>query len=219
MANVTGIRSKTTFFDTYSLNRIFSIFLACAFPIHLWSLLMVLQDVGWVADRTRVADAFSYVAYSLVFALMESLVVFLIVMLLSLLAYSRWKHGKMAAAIISLYYVTVLWAMAVQVYYYVKGFIPELDAVIVYKFYIGSPIITQILILVLLFIIVVGSVVIPLYLLQRWDRYSYGMNEAISRVAVLTSVYLVVDLFGLFLIFARNVYRTQFWDFFNRLRY
>lgn len=207
---------KRSFSDTYSLKRILQIFLACAFPIHVWSLLMVLQDVAWIADRTQVIDAFSYAAYSLLFALVESMVVFLILMILSPLAYSYWKKDEMAAAMISLYYVVVLWAVALQIYYYYKEKIPELDDVIVNKFFIGGALITQWMLMIVLFLLVIASVILPVVMLQRWHRFAPAMNEFISRVTVLTSFYLVFDLFGICLILIRNLYRTELIDLIAR---
>lgn len=202
---------------TYTFGNIFRLFLMCAFPVHLWSIFMVLQDVGWIAERSHFVDAMSYTAYSLLFALAESMVIFIIVLLLSLLGARHWQGKRLVSAMTLIYFVTSLWAMAMQGYYYLGESISYLDQVIVNKVGFGGAVISQWVVLVELLALILVSLGLPLYLLGKYDWFERGVDVVIDRLATLTIFYLVIDVLGLALIFIRNAYTSQFWDFIFRI--
>jgi len=173
---------KKPLFHTYSKNNLFRLFLMSAFPVHLWSIFMVLQDVGWIAERSIVIDAFSYAAYSLLFALVESLVVFIAVLLLSLLGSIHWQGKTLVGAMTCLYFAVALWKMAMQVYYYFSEKITYLDRVIVNKLTFGDPLLTQWVIMIVLLLLILTTVVLPVYLLDHNKRFAVGIDEMVNRL-------------------------------------
>ena len=70
------------FANRYSRQGLGSLFLTCAFPLHFWALLMAFRDISWVAERTNLWDAIGVLGYGLVFALVESILIFLVLALL-----------------------------------------------------------------------------------------------------------------------------------------
>ncbi len=202
---------------TYTIGNIGRLFLMCAFPVHLWSIFMILQDVGWVADRSHVVDAFSYTAYSLLFALAESTVVFLAVLLLSLLGSAHWRSKKLVSAMTLLYFVVAFWAMAMQGYYYLSESISYLDQVLVNKLGFGGPLFSQWLVMAELMLAILLSLGLPLFLLEKYKWFERGVEVLTERLATLTLFYLAIDALGMVLIFIRNVYTQQFWDLIFRI--
>ena len=81
-------------FNRYSKSGLWLLFLTTAFPIHLWTIILVLRDFAWVTERTNAWDAVGVAAYGMVFAFIESLFVFIIVVLLGLLLPKQWDERK-----------------------------------------------------------------------------------------------------------------------------
>lgn len=181
---------------TFKPGLIFRLFLVCSFPIHLWSIIFILQDIGWVSERTNFLDALGYASYSLLFAFGESLLALLIALTVGLFAVYRWKGEKWLAVLASLYLMVLLWQFALQYFFYLKRGIPELDQVIVYKLTFGGPWITQVLLVIVFYLLVAASVVLPLYLIEKNDWFE-AVNSAIDKIVPLAVFYLVFDLAGL----------------------
>ena len=76
---------------------------------------MVLNDFSWVAKRTNAWDAIGAGAYGLLFALVESVFVFLVAWLLSFLIPRAWKENKRLALLFVLIFMTALWVIFSQV--------------------------------------------------------------------------------------------------------
>ena len=102
-----------------STGDLITLFLIVAFPIHAWSIFMVLQDFQWVMERTvSIWDGIGYASYSLTFALFESVVIFIIVWLLSLLLPSQWKSNKIIAGMGTVMVSVSIWAILNQLYFF-----------------------------------------------------------------------------------------------------
>jgi hypothetical protein len=76
----------------YSKQAFGSLFLMYVFPLHLWTLLLAFRDISWVAERTNFGDAIGVVSYGMVFAFLESLLIFV----LSLWAMTSQLYGLQA---------------------------------------------------------------------------------------------------------------------------
>ena len=62
----------------YSKQGLWNLFLICAFPLHVWTIILAFRDFSWVTERTNSWDALGVVSYGLIFALIESVAVFLV---------------------------------------------------------------------------------------------------------------------------------------------
>ena len=55
----------------YTRQGLWTLFLMCALPLHIWTLILAFRDLPWLTDRTNAWDAFGVMSYGLIFALVE----------------------------------------------------------------------------------------------------------------------------------------------------
>jgi len=89
----------------------------CAFPLHLWTILLAFRDFSWLIDRSNLWDAVSVLSYGLVFAFAESVLVFLIAALLGLLVPKYWMQERRVALLSILVTCLSVWAIFSQLYW------------------------------------------------------------------------------------------------------
>ena len=89
---------------------LFKLFLLIAFPIHVWSIYQTFNNAAWVASRTRWWDALGYGAYAQMYALIESILLFLVVVPIFFMLKKNRTPEKALAVITFTYLVIVaLW--------------------------------------------------------------------------------------------------------------
>lgn len=184
----------------YSKQDLWSLFLMVAFPLHLWTLLLAFRDISWVAERTNFLDAIGVVSYGMIFAFLESLVVFLVALLLGILIPSRWGRDKRLATISLLVVVLALWAMLSQLYFLQNWNIPSVILGLLAK---SAHPLRFIYIIALAF--TVPSVTLPILMIYRSEKILRVILDVIDRISLLTIVYLLVDLVALIVVFFRNL--------------
>ena len=108
----------------YSKSGLWSLYLTCAFPLHVWTIILSLRDFSWVAERTNSWDAIGVVSYGLVFALVESLLVFLVALLLGFLISKKWDEDRRIALMGLLVFITSLWAIGSYLYFMLNMPVP-----------------------------------------------------------------------------------------------
>ena len=184
----------------YSRQGLWSLFLLCAFPLHAWTLILAFRDVSWLTERTNAWDAVGVVSYGLVFAFLESVIIFLAATLLGYLASGRWSQDRRIALLTVLVLMSALWAMLGQLYYLFDAPLP--GVFITFMVQIGHP-------LRYLYagavILVTSSVLIPTLLVLRSDRVFRFVRGMIERLSLLTMFYLFFDVIGLVIVIVRNV--------------
>jgi hypothetical protein len=184
----------------YSRQGLWSLFLVCAFAPHAWTILLALRDFSWVTERTNSWDAVGNLSYGLVFAFLESGVVFLAVALLGLLVSQKWGEQRRVTLMGMLALVAGLWAIAGQLYFMLGLSLPEsLSGSLARSthplrwLYAGA------------MALVLPTVLAPALLILRSERVfrlARGMNE---RLALLSSFYLILDVAGLVVLLVRNL--------------
>ena len=184
----------------YSRQGLWSLFLMCAFPLHLWTLIMVFRDVSWLTERTNVWDAIGVVSYAMIFALTESVIVFLVVALLGLFTPNQWDSDRRIAFLSLLVLITSLWAMIAQLLFIWNVSLP--NAAIQFLLNSGHPV--RIMYAVSL-VVVTPAVIVPVHLFLRSERSVAFMQNLIERFSLLTMFYLVFDLLGLVNVVLRNI--------------
>ena len=98
----------------FTKNEIFKLFLVSAFPLHLWTLLMLMRDVSWVAERSTTWDAVGFSGYALLYTLVESIVLFGFTMLLSLLTPRNWSKNLRFTVLSILAFALAGWSIMEQ---------------------------------------------------------------------------------------------------------
>ena len=90
-------------------------YLACLVPIVAWSVIGMLRDglPGWT-HQMRAWDVIGVVAYVQAFALVESMVVFLPILCLSVLLPPSWFRDKFVALGTGLVYLSAVWSVFAQ---------------------------------------------------------------------------------------------------------
>ena len=184
----------------YSKKGLWSLFLICAFPLHVWTIILAFRDFSWVTERTNSWDAIGVVSYGLVFAFIESLVVFLIAVLLGFLIAKKWDQDRRIALVGTLVFITSLWAIISYLYFMLNWSLP--GETILFMASLAHPL--RFLYAACL-VFVIPTVVIPAYFVLRSEKFLAGVQELFERLSLLTLFYLFFDFVGLVIIFIRNV--------------
>jgi hypothetical protein len=153
-----------------------------------------------VSQRTNAWDAVGVGSYGLVFAFIESVLVFLILALLGLLIPGKWRTDKRLALLAVLFLVTASWAIAGQLYFLAGLAIPgPIYLLLAHSSHPLRVIYEMALILVLI------TVVIPTALVIQSERAIRAVRGLVDRLSLLTSIYLLLDFVGLVIIILRNI--------------
>ena len=75
---------------------------------------MVFMDVSWVSERTNMWDAIGVGSYGLLFALVESIIIFIVLTLVGYLTPKQWTVDKRISFLSMLMLLLALWAMIGQ---------------------------------------------------------------------------------------------------------
>ncbi len=184
----------------YSRQGLWSLFLMCAFPLHAWTLLLAFRDLSWLTDRTNAWDAVGVASYGMVYAFLESLVIFLIMALLGFLVSLKWEPDRRIALLAVLVLIASLWAIISQLFFLLNISLP--GAVLSFLVHNGHP-------LRIIYIVLVGvvglTVLIPTFFIMRSQRTLQFVRGLIERLSLLTLFYLFFDVVGLIIVIIRNV--------------
>ena len=185
----------------YSTRGLWSLFLLCAFPLHVWTIILFLRDVSWLSERTNLWDAIGAGSYGLLYAFVESLLVFIVVALLGMfLTPGHWSVDKRVSFLSLLVLILSVWGMVAQLLFLWNVFPPDWVVQLLIRW--GRPLLGLYLISLSF---VVPSVVLPVYLFLRTDRMTRAIQEFGERLSPLMSAYLLLDLAGLIVVILRNV--------------
>jgi hypothetical protein len=171
-----------------------------AFPLHFWTLLLAFRDVSWVSERTNVWDAIGVVAYGLLFAFVESVVIFLIVALLGLLLPKKWDSNRRISLLAFLILITAVWAMISQLLFLWNVSLPA--GAIEYLKKSDHPVRITYAVLLL---VITPTVLLPAYSLVRTSKAVAAMQNLMERLSLLTMFYLFFDVLGVIIILVRNL--------------
>jgi hypothetical protein len=161
---------------------------------------MVFRDISWLTERTNLWDAIGVASYAMLFAFIESVLLFLVVVLVGLLIPEQWHSDRRIAFLALLILITSVWGMIGQLLFLWNISLPAAAILFLRDsdhplriLYAGAlTIVTAtVLLLVLLFIKLKASVVF--------------MQNIIERISLLTTFYLLFDVVGLVIVVLRNL--------------
>jgi hypothetical protein len=187
-------------FKHYSRQGLWTLFLACAFPIHVWAIILIFNDVEWIAERSNFSDSIGVASYGLVFSLGESFLLFLAAALLGFLVSTKWSGERRIALMSTLATILALWSMAGQFYFFMNAPFPE--SWIIFFAAFSRPLRA---LYVAAIVVVLPSVFIPTWLLLKFDKPLKFVTAALEKVSLLTSLYLFFDLIGVVVLMFRNL--------------
>jgi len=184
----------------YSIQGLWSLFLMCAFPLHLWAMILIFRDMSWVIERTNVWDAIGVGSYGMIRAFAESVVVFVIFSVLGFLTPANWMIDRRIAFLSLLVILLSAWGMIAQLLFLWNVSPPE--SVLRFLAESGHPV--RIMIAASL-AIVTPTILVPVFLFLRWDKVVGSIQELSERLSLLTMFYLIFDLAGLVIVLIRNL--------------
>ncbi|MDL1911939.1 hypothetical protein FBQ81_14815 [Chloroflexi bacterium CFX6] len=184
----------------YTKQGLWSLFLMCAFPLHLWALILAFRDVAWVTERTNAWDAVGVVAYALLFALIETVLVFLAFVMLGFLVPRRWNPDKRTGFLILLALLLSVWGIISQLLFLWNIYLPA--PAIQFLVRSGHP-------LRYLYAgalaVVLPTVLLPIYLFLKSDGILARIEDLADRLSILVGLYLFLDAIGILIVIIRNL--------------
>lgn len=162
------------------------VFAACVFPIYLWSIWNLLQIVPAWLLRSTMWELLGVVAYTQVFALIESLAALAVLLVLALLLPSRFFANRFVALSSAFVFLTAFWFILLQYNY---GSIR-----------LWGPL--QFLPWIALYL---GSLAIVYILINRSPKLAAVILAVIKKISVLSFVYAAVSIVSLVVVVIRNL--------------
>jgi len=189
-----------TFTKFYSRQGLWSLFLMCSLPIHIWTIIFALRDFSWISERTNSGDAIGVISYGLLFAVLESIGYFIVFALAGILVSTKWDKKKRIALLSTLAVILALWGMTSQLFFLWQ--VPISDTLINVLIQTGRPLFSLYAITLLLVSI---TVVIPTWRILVSDKTHHMVLEGIDRLSTLMAFYLVFDVIAIIIIIIRNL--------------
>ncbi len=184
----------------YTRQGLWSLFLMCTFPLQVWTLILSFRDISWLTDRTNAWDAVGVVGYGLLFAFLESVILFGVMAALGYLVSNHWDPDRRVAALTVLVLMAAVWAMLEQLFFLIGTGMPGwLIGLLVRS---GHP--ARLFYPALLGVLVV-TILGPVLLVLRSERAYGAVRALIDRLSVLSVFYLFLDVIGLIIVIVRNV--------------
>ncbi len=181
-------------------SELWNIFVAAAFPLHIWAIIIFLRDIPWVAERTNTWDSIGVAGYGMVFSLVESLVIWLVLLIIGSLFLRNWPSNKRASLLCALILVTMIGAVFGQLLsLFELPISTEIETFLIARrnpmwFIYGGMI-----------IIVAPIVLLSAYLAVYSERFQTGLLATLDRITPLMALYLFLDISGLITIIIRNI--------------
>lgn len=170
-----------------------------ALPLHIWTIVLAFRDFDWITARTNSWDAVGVVAYGLLAALFESLIIFSMMTLLGFLVSSKWEEKRRITLMSAMIIILSLWSIFNQSYFLNAWELPAW--LISLSLQIGRPLV---MVYALAILITTISFIIPAYLILRSNKTMEILQEGIERLSLLMTLYLVFDSAALILVVIRN---------------
>ncbi|MBE7435633.1 MAG: hypothetical protein HS100_17080 [Anaerolineales bacterium] len=184
----------------YSRQGLWTLFLMCALPLHIWTFILAFRDFDWVAARTNSWDAVGVIAYGLLFAFIESAIVFFVVVLLGFFVSNKWGEKRRVGLMSALIIILSLWSIFNQYY-----FLNELDTpawLVSLAAATGRPLVTLYAVALAASAI---SILFPVWFILKSDKVLGFVHESIDRLSILMLLYLFFDAAALVVVLIRNL--------------
>ena len=167
--------------NRYSAQDLLHLFVLCAFPIHVWSIIIMFRSVpSWLLYMNG-SDIVGSVAYHLMFTIFETIFIYLIVLLAGLLIPRRWLPqpflSMCAVLLLELSIMAIVFQHLVQRYSSLRW-----------------------MSVACFMILAVTLVIVPkITVLQKISRL------VAERLTILTFLYVLFDIFGVAIVILRNL--------------
>lgn len=184
----------------YNKQGLWLLFLMCVFPQHLWTLILAFRDISWLISRTNLWDAIGNLCYGLLFAFVESLVVFILLLLTGFLTPRQWEVNQRIAFLTLLLLITSIWSMVSQLLYIWNVWLPF--PMLQFIAGTGRPLV---MLYLLSLAIVIPTVGLPVLHFLRSKKALPSLLDVMDRLSTLSMLYLFFDVIGLVIVVIRNI--------------
>jgi hypothetical protein len=176
--------------STRDLVLVFSI---CAFPIYVWSILNMLHKVPAWVKAFSIWDVIGIIAYTQAFTLIETLIVFLGLVLLGAVLPAKFLRDKFVAKAGILILSSAIMIILAHLNNYILPYIgaPRGVAFFLYMGLLGATYLV--------------SIVIFYYLIDRYKKFEDAVQVIGDRLAPLSFLYMVMGVSSIFIVIYRNV--------------
>jgi len=155
------------------------------FPVHVWAYVNIFREVpAWIL-RLSIADLLGVIAYTLLFSLLESLLVFALLAVAGWML-KRWVGEKQVAWATAVSFITAIWFI-----------ILHLNAD-----WIENRAIIPLAIWGITYLLVLTT---DIYLIHTKEKISQFIESFAQRLSTLSALYLFIDIIGIIYIIIRNV--------------
>jgi hypothetical protein len=184
----------------YTRGGLWSLFLMCALPQHAWTLIMAFRDLDWLTERTNAWDAIGVLSYGLLFALVESALLFLVALLLGLIVPRGWEPERRTTLLGSLVLVLSFWAIVSQWFFVAEVQLPEG----LVGWLAANPHPLWVIYAVML-AATLASFLLPAWAVVRQGRGLRWLGGVMERLGLLATLYLVFDVAAVAIVVIRNL--------------
>jgi hypothetical protein len=182
----------------FTKNIAWQFFLLVAFPVHFWALILWFLDFDTVAQRTNTWDAIGEGGYFLCYAFFESVVIFSLLNILLLLLPKRFNQRIVFLVAATLYLVISGWFMLEQARFF--PFMPEGNWLFIRLQMVNSLRSNTGKVLAIGFL---ASMIMPLYLVIRYEKIRTTISSFYERISTLSLLYLSLDLVSFVIVLLR----------------
>ena len=167
------------------MQELILVFSACAFPIYVWSIINVLQEVpAWIL-RLTVWDLVGIIAYTQVIALIETALVFLVLVFLGVILPARLFRDRFVAQASMVVLLSSAWVIFSH-----------------YNNIVNPDRVRQLVFWVAVYLVLIGIFYV---LIQRYKKLEEIIYSFANRLTVLSSVYIIVGFLSVIIVIVRNI--------------
>jgi hypothetical protein len=153
---------------------------------------MLIRDAGWITQRSGTDSLIGVASLSMIYALVESLLFFLLLLILSLLIPWKWDTKRVFAILGFIAIWVPIWDMASQVYRaanltnpgFLVGWLVSTQHPVRY----GYPLLAFIVLAVIA--LTSGGI----WLISFNQKFQQHVTNLLERITILSALYLVLDL-------------------------
>ena len=171
---------------------IYNLFIAVVFPVHIWAIIIVLQQVPTYILYLKASETIGTIAYTMAFILLECIsITFVFILIGALLPQKLLKQQIVAQA-----------ALLVPLALCIAYFIHVLDSIsfVMFQNYIPNRFWFGIWIVGFIPLLIVS------YLIRKYQRLPELLMKYVDRVTIVSLIYIFGDLLAVLVIIWRNVF-------------
>ena len=174
--------------------------LICALPIHFWAILMVFNEAETLLTERDLVFALGFSGYILGVAILESVLLFGFVSVLTFLFPKSWQGKTPFLVALSLGLVTALWAVGNETFFLLTETSPPWFEWLRLRMHFRQRMLYPIL-----WLAVILSAVLPVVTIPKFERVRAALDDLVEKLVLLAPLYLLFDLVGIGFMIARNL--------------